>query len=430
MLEVQSDRPAGASQDAADPARPAWGGVAALSLSVFGLVAAEFLPPSVLTPLASDLGVSLGAAGQAVTATAVVGAIAALLVPVVTSRWDRRLVMLGLLMLLSVSNLMTAAAVNLPMLLAARVILGISLGGFWSMAAATAMRLVPMPVLPRAMSIVFTGVTVATVSAAPLGAYVGDVWGWRTAFLIAGLVGVLALAALWITLPKLKPTATAGLADRPPPACDGGAGLGAGGDFRSFRGLHLHPSGAGAGGAPRRRGDLAGAAGLRLRRVHRQLRRRVPGRARSEARDHRRGGADDRRHGGAGASGVYAVDRGRRADPVGPGVRDAACRVPGLDGDGRPRPARTGRRAANRCLPGGDRHRGGGRRPAGRSFRGPQRLGLLRRRGGGGGLPGGGDAPASEGAERRVRGLDPDERHRKVEGRAWFCRPATTSLDA
>jgi predicted MFS family arabinose efflux permease len=197
----------------AQPEKPRWSGVVALSLSVFGLVTAEFLPPSVLTPLASDLGVSLGAAGQAVTATAVVGAAAALVVPIVTSRWDRRLVMLGLLMLLCVSNLMTAVAVNLPMLLAARVVLGISLGGFWSMAAATAMRLTPLPLLPRAMSIVFTGVTVATVSAAPVGAYVGDLWGWRAAFLIAGVVGVLALAALWLTLPKLKPTAGANLKD-------------------------------------------------------------------------------------------------------------------------------------------------------------------------------------------------------------------------
>ena len=214
MLDAHpTDGADAAVHDIAPPQRPAWSGVAALSLSVFGLVTAEFLPPSVLTPLASDLGVSLGAAGQAVTATAVVGAFAALLVPVVTSRWDRRLVLLGLLLLLGVSNLMTAAAVNLPMLLAARVVLGVSLGGFWSMATTTTMRLVPMPVLPRAMSIVFTGVTVATVSAAPVGAYVGDLLGWRATFLIAGLVGVAALACLWRTLPRLKPGATAGLKD-------------------------------------------------------------------------------------------------------------------------------------------------------------------------------------------------------------------------
>ncbi len=215
MLEVQSaDQPETiAAVDGEGPASPAWSGILILSLSVFALVTAEFLPPSVLTPLAADLNVSLGAAGQAVTATAVVGAFAALLVPVFTSRWDRRRVMLGLLLALCVSNLMTAVATSLPMLLAARVVLGISLGGFWSMAAATAMRLVPMSALPRAMSIVFTGVTVATVSAAPIGAYVGDLWGWRAAFLIAGVVGVLALVGLWITLPKLKPTRTARLAD-------------------------------------------------------------------------------------------------------------------------------------------------------------------------------------------------------------------------
>lgn len=213
MLEVQSAPDAAAALDVAAPTKPAWDGILTLSLSVFALVTAEFLPPSVLTPLAADLGVSLGAAGQAVTATAVVGAFAALLVPVFTSRWDRRKVMLGLLLLLCVSNLMTALATNLPMLLAARVVLGVSLGGFWSMAAATAMRLVPMPILPRAMSIVFTGVTVATVSAAPIGAYVGDLWGWRAAFLIAGVVGVLALIGLWFTLPKLKPTAVANLSD-------------------------------------------------------------------------------------------------------------------------------------------------------------------------------------------------------------------------
>lgn len=195
------------------PHRALWGSVVALSLSVFALVTAEFLPASVLTPLAADLGVSLGAAGQAVTATAVVGAFAALLVPVVTSRFDRRKVLLGLLALLCLSNAITALAAALPTLLVARVLLGASLGGFWSMSAATAMRLVPMPALARAMSIVFTGVSLATVSAAPIGAYVSEVWGWRAAFMLAGLVGAAALLAVWFTLPKLRSTSTARLVD-------------------------------------------------------------------------------------------------------------------------------------------------------------------------------------------------------------------------
>ena len=190
----------------------AWSAVGALTLGVFALVTAEFLPASVLTPLARDLGVSVGAAGQAVTATAVVGAFAAPLTPVLTGRFDRRQVMWGLMALLCLSNILTVFAVNLPMLLVARVLLGASLGGFWSMAAALAMRLVPPAAMPKAISLIFTGVSVATVSAAPIGAYVSDTLGWRAAFVIAGVVGAVALLAQLVTLPRLAPTSVPRLA--------------------------------------------------------------------------------------------------------------------------------------------------------------------------------------------------------------------------
>jgi predicted MFS family arabinose efflux permease len=188
---------------------PAWGAVVSLALGVFGLVTAEFLPASLLTRLAQDLGITEGAAGQAVTATAVVGAIAAPTMAIVTKRLDRRLVMWGLTVLLIISNLLAAFASSLPVLLAARVVLGVALGGFWSMSAAMAMRLVPMRLMPRAMSIILTGVSIATVTAAPVGAYVGDVWGWRTAFMIAAVVGALALLVQLATIPRLPPAGVA-----------------------------------------------------------------------------------------------------------------------------------------------------------------------------------------------------------------------------
>ncbi|TIW73858.1 MAG: MFS transporter, partial [Mesorhizobium sp.] len=159
------------SPDSQERSEPAWGAVVSLALGVFGLVTAEFLPASLLTRLAQDLGVSEGAAGQAVTATAVVGAIAAPTMAIVTKRLDRRLVMWMLTVLLIVSNLLAAFASSLTMLLLARVVLGVALGGFWSMSAAMALRLVPMRLMPRAMSIILTGVSVATVTAAPVGAY-------------------------------------------------------------------------------------------------------------------------------------------------------------------------------------------------------------------------------------------------------------------
>ena len=181
----------------------AWPAVVSLSLGVFALVTAEFLPASLLTPMAGDLSISDGLAGQTVTATAVVGAVAGPAVVVGTSRFDRRRVLLILTALLVVSNALAAAAPDLPTLLVSRILLGVSLGGFWAMSAALAMRLVPFALMPRAMAIVLTGVSLATVCAAPVGAWIGEQWGWRVAFLVADAVAVVALVTQLATVPPL-----------------------------------------------------------------------------------------------------------------------------------------------------------------------------------------------------------------------------------
>jgi DHA1 family purine ribonucleoside efflux pump-like MFS transporter len=182
-----------------------WAGITSLALGVFGLVTAEFLPASLLTAMAVDLDISVGAAGQAVTATALVGAIAALTIPVLTRDLDRKLVLLVLSLLLVASNILAATAGSFSVLLIARVLLGIALGGFWSMAAALAMRLVPDHLFARAMSIILTGVSVATVCAAPLGAYIGDFWGWRSAFIAAGCLSLVTIVAQLFAIPGLPP---------------------------------------------------------------------------------------------------------------------------------------------------------------------------------------------------------------------------------
>lgn len=190
---------------------PRWAGVASLSLGVFGLVTAEFLPASLLTPISQDLGVSLGAAGQSVTMTAVVGAIAGPAIVVGTSRFDRRTTLLVLTATLILSSFIAAFATGLPMLLLARGLLGIGLGGFWAMSLALALRLVPGELMPRAMAIIMGGVSVATVCAAPAGAWIGDVLGWRSAFGIAGGFGLLALIVQAATLPAMPSNGPASL---------------------------------------------------------------------------------------------------------------------------------------------------------------------------------------------------------------------------
>lgn len=184
---------------------PAWVAVFSLAMGVFGLLTAEYLPASLLTPMAVDLGVSEGLAGQAVTVTAVVALFSGLLVPGLTRRFDRRHVLLGFTLLMIASNLLVALSSNLTVLLLMRVLLGIALGGFWSMAAAVAMRLVPGKLVPRALSIIFSGIAVGTVVSVPLGSYLGGLYGWRSAFYAAAALGVLTLVFQLLTLPGMAP---------------------------------------------------------------------------------------------------------------------------------------------------------------------------------------------------------------------------------
>lgn len=186
-------------------AKPAWRAVYALALGVFGLIVAEFLPASLLTPMATSLGVSEGMAGQAVTATALVALVTGLLITPATKNIDRRWVLMFFSLLQIISSMMVAFAPSLAFLLLGRLLLGIAIGGFWSMSTATAMRLVPAAFVPKALAIIFSAVSVATVVAAPLGSYLGGMIGWRNVFIICALPSLVALFwQLWV-LPSMRP---------------------------------------------------------------------------------------------------------------------------------------------------------------------------------------------------------------------------------
>jgi len=204
VCDVVTDARVGNEADL-EPATPAWMAVFSLAMGVFGLLTAEYLPASLLTPMAAELGVSEALAGQAVTVTAVAALFSGLLLPGLTREIDRRVVLLGFSVLMIASNLLVAFSSSLMVLLIMRILLGIALGGFWSMAAAVAMRLVPPTLLPRALSIIFSGIAVGTVVAVPLGSYLGGLYGWRSAFVAAAAVGVVTLVFQLFTLPPLAP---------------------------------------------------------------------------------------------------------------------------------------------------------------------------------------------------------------------------------
>ncbi|MDF6045430.1 MFS transporter [Streptomyces sp. JH14] len=188
-----------------------WAAVASLGVGIFAIIMSEFLPASLLPLMAADLGVKSGEAGQAVSVTAFSAALSALLISVVLPRTDRRRVMIGLTLLAAVSDVIVAFAPNLVVLLSARLLLGIALGGFWAMATAMAAHLVRADHVGRALTVINAGVSVATIAAVPLGTWLGEIWGWRGVFLLGAAVAVLALLLQAAVLPHIAPTASSGL---------------------------------------------------------------------------------------------------------------------------------------------------------------------------------------------------------------------------
>jgi predicted MFS family arabinose efflux permease len=188
------------------PAAPAaWGAVLAMSLAAFALVASEFMPVSLLTPLAADLRITEGQAGQSIAISGAFALLTSLCLTSVVGRLDRKTLLLALTGLMIASGTVAAFAPNYPLFMVGRALIGVAIGGFWSMSAATAMRLVPAADVPRALAILNGGNALATVIAAPAGSYLGGVIGWRGAFFCLVPVATVALAWLWFSLPALRP---------------------------------------------------------------------------------------------------------------------------------------------------------------------------------------------------------------------------------
>ncbi|WP_323145979.1 MFS transporter [Pseudomonas marginalis] len=192
-----------------NPHTPRWGAVFALSLAAFALVASEFMPVSLLTPLAADLGISQGQAGQGISVSGLFALLTSLVIARVAARMDRKRLLVALTLLMIVSGSVVAFAPNYLIFMLGRALIGVAIGGFWSLSAATAMRLVPEGQVPRALAIVNGGNALATVIAAPLGSFLGGLIGWRGAFFCVVPVAVVAVLWLLLSLPSITPRSQA-----------------------------------------------------------------------------------------------------------------------------------------------------------------------------------------------------------------------------
>src|SRR3954471_23155350 len=179
-----------------------WSAVLALTLCVSTLIASEFMPVSLLTPIAWDLRVTEGQAGQAIAVSGIFAVLTSLFISSATRGVDRRSLLLWLTGVMIASGVIVAFAPNYPMFMVGRALIGVVIGGFWSMSTATVMRLVPERDVPRAMGVLNGGNALATTIAAPLGSFLGQYVGWRGAFFAVVPLAAATLVWLHLTLPS------------------------------------------------------------------------------------------------------------------------------------------------------------------------------------------------------------------------------------
>lgn len=190
-----------------------WIAMLGMLATSFALVSAEFLPAGLLTPMARDLGISEGTAGQVVTATALVGALAALYSNVLIGKLNRKAVLMGLSVLAIASNLLATFATEFWLLLVGRAGLGIALSAFWALSVAVVARLVGTGAIGRGTAMVSLGVSLATIAAPSMGAIVGDWLGWRTAMGVTAALSGVALILQFFGLPSMPANSSNSLGD-------------------------------------------------------------------------------------------------------------------------------------------------------------------------------------------------------------------------
>lgn len=171
----------GLSQEETNPAA-AWSAVLSMALCVAMLIASEFMPVSLLTPMAEGLRATEGQTGQAISISGLFAVAASLLITTVAGQLNRKGVLVAMTAFMLASLVLVAAAPSFAALMTGRALLGICIGGFWALATAVIMRLVPESDVPKALALMYGGQAIAAAFAAPIGSYLGGMFGWRAVF--------------------------------------------------------------------------------------------------------------------------------------------------------------------------------------------------------------------------------------------------------
>ena len=175
----------------------------ALALGGFSIGTTEFATMGLLPEIAGDLQVSIPTAGHVITAYALGVVVGAPLLTAAAARVDRRVLLIGLMIAFTVGNVLSAFAPSVGWLVAARFVAGLPHGAFFGVGAAVGTAVVGPSRRGRAVATMMAGLTIANIVGVPLSTVVGQTVGWRVAFVVVGVLGLVTLAALWRWIPSL-----------------------------------------------------------------------------------------------------------------------------------------------------------------------------------------------------------------------------------
>lgn len=179
--------------------------VYALTAGAFGIGTTEFVIMGLLMQVAADLQVSIAAAGLLISGYALGVFVGAPLLTVATGRLPRKAVLVGLMIVFTLGNLACALAPNYALLMAGRIVTSLAHGTFFGVGAVVATSLVGEDRKASAISIMFTGLTVATLLGVPAGAWLGLQAGWRATFWAVAAIGVVATVVIATLVPADRP---------------------------------------------------------------------------------------------------------------------------------------------------------------------------------------------------------------------------------
>ena len=174
----------------------------ALAIGAFGIGTTEFSPMGLLPVIAQGVDVSIPTAGLLISAYATGVMVGAPIMTLAFSRFGKRTALMLLMAIFTIGNLMSAMAPGYFTLLAARLVTSLNHGAFFGLGAVVAASVVPKEKQASAVATMFMGLTIANIGGVPAATWIGQQIGWRMAFAGTALIGIAAIAALWIALPK------------------------------------------------------------------------------------------------------------------------------------------------------------------------------------------------------------------------------------